>query len=139
MDTANLEQIKSVSNLANSIIAKQAELEALLGRWRKLFPNTSPLDQSPGEPLPDPQPIGSLEEMIVAHLEQHPDKEFNVATLMQELKVPSVSIGTQLSKLTIQGRIIRSGRGLYKAKSENAAHNLSIFVRQEEEPTEVGS
>ncbi|RSL18328.1 hypothetical protein EDE15_3890 [Edaphobacter aggregans] len=137
MDTANLEQVRTVSNLANKIIAKQTELEALLARWRELFPDTSPLEQAAAESLPE-QPSGSLDELIVTHLERNPDREFNVAALMQELKVPSVSFGTQLSKLTLQGRIIRTGRGLYKAKSD-AIRFKSIFGNQEEEPTEVGS
>ena len=138
MEAPNLDQVRYVLNLATRITAKEAELKYLLKQWYQLFPNISPRESAPKESLPEPQPLVSLDERIVGYLEHNADREFNVSTLMQELQLSSVSIGTQLSKLTRDGKIIRSGRGLYKAKDTKSPNNYFSEVK-EEEPTEVGS
>jgi hypothetical protein len=133
-----LDRIEEVVRLGNLIKAKRDELNSLIDEWNKAFPEVKLAESIPATADPNldtPAPAGSIDDRVVAHLDENTHRKFNANTLTEELVIPPSSIGTQLSKLFRTGRIHRLGRGFYCSIFANPDQ----WREPEKEATEVAS
>jgi hypothetical protein len=118
------DHLEEIISLAQKIKEARTHMYALIDEWNKKFPkmNIEPSDYHlPSQPVPTPQistaGFDSIDDLIVHHIDENPNRDFNVNLLHAELNVPPASLGTQLSRLFRTGRIERLGRGYYHSKN----------------------
>jgi predicted Rossmann fold nucleotide-binding protein DprA/Smf involved in DNA uptake len=117
------ERLEQIVSLAQKITEARDHLDLLITEWNTRFPEVA-LAGKPQPPSEDSLLAGSIDDRIVNHLDENPDRNFNANTLHDELGVPPSSLGTQLSKLYRLGKIERVGRGYY--------HSVNRVIKQDE-------
>lgn len=113
-------QPEEVMELASELQEARSRVSQLEARWVAFFTNTN------GDGGPDSGVSTQfLKPRIVTFLEERPTLSFNLATIAKGLNAKENSVGPYLSELAKDGKISRSGRGLYASKE----HEISDWMK----------